>query len=157
MKLKNLLSGSGTETVYKADEKFDVVILDKKECTYSYYADPMFVFMDAEYNQYEIERDDLGDAVHYIVDGMEDVCKRPSTKARSSRWNLPTIVVARGRIHRAGRTRRHLGKVMKPRALRAAATNCRCRPSSRPARRSKSTRAPASSASAREAGHPRRM
>ncbi|MEO8103923.1 MAG: elongation factor P, partial [Betaproteobacteria bacterium] len=38
MKLKNLLSNSGTETVYKADDKFEVVNLDKKECTYSYFS-----------------------------------------------------------------------------------------------------------------------
>ena len=52
IKLKNLLSNSGTESVYKADDKFDVVQLEKKECTYSYFSDPMYVFMDAEYNQY---------------------------------------------------------------------------------------------------------
>ncbi len=46
MKLKNLLSGGGTETVYRADEKFDVIQLEKKEVTYSYFADPMYVFMD---------------------------------------------------------------------------------------------------------------
>jgi len=28
MKLKNLLSDAGTESVYKADDKFDVVVLD---------------------------------------------------------------------------------------------------------------------------------
>ena len=37
MKLRSLLNGSMTETVYKADEKFDVVILDKKAVTYSYF------------------------------------------------------------------------------------------------------------------------
>ena len=55
MKMKNLLTGTPTETVYRADDKFDVVQLDRKEVTYSYFADPMYVFMDAEYNQYEIE------------------------------------------------------------------------------------------------------
>ncbi|MCZ8106112.1 MAG: elongation factor P, partial [Burkholderiales bacterium] len=40
MKLKNLLNGSNQESVYKADEKFDVLVLDRKECTYSYFADP---------------------------------------------------------------------------------------------------------------------
>ena len=35
LKLKNLLSNSGTESVYKADDKFEQVMLDKKECTYS--------------------------------------------------------------------------------------------------------------------------
>jgi elongation factor P len=54
LKFKNLLTASGSESVYKADEKFEIVMLDKKECTYSYYADPMYVFMDEEYNQYEI-------------------------------------------------------------------------------------------------------
>ena len=63
MKLKNLLSGSGTETVYNADEKFDVVTLDRKECTYSYFADPMYVFMDGEYNQYEVEAENMSDAL----------------------------------------------------------------------------------------------
>ncbi len=70
MKLKNLLTGSGTETVYKADEKFDTVSLDRKDCTYSYFADPMYVFMDAEYNQYEIEADNMADALPYLDDGM---------------------------------------------------------------------------------------
>ena len=64
MKMKNLLTGSGAETVYKADEKFDVIVLDRKDCTYSYFADPMYVFMDTEYNQYEIEKDNLGDALN---------------------------------------------------------------------------------------------
>src|ERR1700757_213399 len=60
MKLKNLLSGSPTETIYRADEKFDVIQLEKKEATYSYYQDPMYVFMDNEFNQYEVEKDNLG-------------------------------------------------------------------------------------------------
>ena len=45
MKLRNLLSGGGTETVYRADEKFDVIQLERKEVTYSYFSDPMYVFM----------------------------------------------------------------------------------------------------------------
>lgn len=54
LKFKNLLTGSNSEAVHKADEKFEVVQLEKRECTYSYFADPMYVFMDEEYNQYEI-------------------------------------------------------------------------------------------------------
>ena len=54
MKFKNLLTGAPNEGVCKADDKFDVVILDKKDCTYSYFADPMYVFMDGDYNQYEV-------------------------------------------------------------------------------------------------------
>ena len=57
MKLKNLLTGAGTETVYRADEKFDMVVLERKEVTYSYYAEPSYVFMDAEFNQYEVDQE----------------------------------------------------------------------------------------------------
>lgn len=64
MKLKGLLNNMGTELVFKADDKMDNVILDKKDCTYSYFADPMYVWMDAEYNQYEVEADNMGDDVH---------------------------------------------------------------------------------------------
>ena len=70
MKLKNLLTGNGTETIYRADEKFDVIQLERKEVTYSYFADPLYVFMDNEYNQHEVERDNLGDAIDYLEDGL---------------------------------------------------------------------------------------
>ena len=70
MKLKNLLNGSNSELVYKADEKFEVLMLDRRECTYSYFADPMHVFMDTEYNQYEVEKESMGDALNYIEEGM---------------------------------------------------------------------------------------
>jgi elongation factor P len=70
MKLKALLSNMGTESVFKADDKMGQVILDQKECTYSYFADPMYVFMDGEFNQYEVESENMGDAMHYLEDGM---------------------------------------------------------------------------------------
>jgi elongation factor P len=70
MKFKNLLTGATSEAVYRADEKFEVVLLERKEATYSYFADPMYVFMDAEYNQYEVEKDNMGDALNYLEDGM---------------------------------------------------------------------------------------
>jgi elongation factor P len=70
MKLKALLSNMGTESVFKADDKMDQVILDQKECTYSYFADPMYVFMDSDYNQYEVESENMGDAMNYLEDGM---------------------------------------------------------------------------------------
>ena len=69
MKLKSLLSNSGTEVVFKADDKLDQIMLDKKECTYSYFADPMYAFMDAEYNQFEVESENMGDAIQYLEDG----------------------------------------------------------------------------------------
>ncbi len=70
MKLKNLLNASGTELVFKADDKMDQVILEKKDCTYTYFADPMYVFMDADYNQFEVEAENMGDAIQYLEDSM---------------------------------------------------------------------------------------
>ncbi|MGB8856699.1 MAG: elongation factor P [Burkholderiales bacterium] len=70
MKLKNLLTGAPNETVFKADDKFDLLVLERKEATYSYFADPLYVFMDNEFNQFEIEKDNMGDALNYLEDGM---------------------------------------------------------------------------------------
>ena len=93
MKLKNLLTGAASETIYKADDKFDVVILSRKNCTYSYFADPMYVFMDEEFNQYEIEADNIGDALKFIVDGMEDQCEVTFYEGNPISVELPTIIV----------------------------------------------------------------
>ena len=91
MKLKALLGNMGTEVVFKADDKIDNVVLDKKECTYSYFADPMYVWMDAEYNQYEVGADNMADALNYLEDGMTAEVVFYDGKAISV--ELPTIVV----------------------------------------------------------------
>jgi len=70
-KFKNLLTGGASEAIYKADDKFEQVVPERKECTYSYFADPMYVFMDEEYHQYEVEAENMGDALNYLEDGMQ--------------------------------------------------------------------------------------
>jgi elongation factor P len=90
-KMKNLLTNSPQENVMRGDDKFDVVVLDKKPVTYSYFADPLFVFMDAEYNQFEIEEENLGDALHYLKDGME--CEAIFYDGKAISVELPTTVV----------------------------------------------------------------
>ena len=70
MKLKSLIANFNTEVVFKADDKMDQIVLEKKDCTYSYFADPMYVWMDAEYNQFEVESENMGDALNYLEDGM---------------------------------------------------------------------------------------
>ena len=111
MKLKNLLNSSGTEVVYKADDKMDQIVLDKKDCTYSYFADPMYVFMDAEYNQFEVEADNMGDAIQYLEDNMPVEVVFYDGKAISV--ELPTTVVREVTTEPAvkGDTS---GKVLKP-------------------------------------------
>lgn len=91
MKMKNLLTGAGMETVYRADDKFDTVVLDTKDVTYSYFADPMYVFMDEEYNQYEIESENMTDALKYLEDGMQ--CQVTFYNEKAISVDLPTTVV----------------------------------------------------------------
>ena len=91
MKLRNLLSGTGTETIYRADEKFETIQLDKKDVTYSYFADPMYVFMDGEFNQYEVEKDSMADALNYLEDGLP--CEITFYEGRAISVELPNTVV----------------------------------------------------------------
>ena len=91
MKFRNLLAAGNMESVYKADDKFDVVQLDRKEVTYSYFADPMYVFMDADYNQFEDEADMMGDALHYLADGMP--CEVVFYNEKAISVELPTTLV----------------------------------------------------------------
>ena len=115
MKLKNLLSGSGTETVYRADEKFDVVQLERREVSYSYFQDPMYVFMDSEYNQIEVERDNIGDSVHYLEDGLE--CELTLYDGKPISVELPTSVVREITYTEPAIRGDTSGKVLKPAKL----------------------------------------
>ncbi|WKU20546.1 elongation factor P [Advenella alkanexedens] len=112
LKFKNLLTGSGSELVYKADEKFEVVMLDKKECTYSYFADPMYVFMDEEYNQHEVEADSMGDALHYLEEGM--TVEVVFYEGRAISVELPTIIVREITYTEPAVKGDTSGKVLKP-------------------------------------------
>jgi elongation factor P len=112
MKMKNLLNGSGTETVFRADDKFDVLVLDKKEVTYSYFADPLYVFMDADYNQYEVESESMGDALNYVDEGM--ACDITFYDGRAISVEMPTSVVREVEYTEPAVKGDTSGKVMKP-------------------------------------------
>jgi elongation factor P len=115
MKMKNLLTDSAKEWVYAADDKFDQIILDRKEVTYSYFSDPMYVFMDGEYNQYEIEAECMGDALNYIEDGMP--CEVVFYNEKAISVELPNTIV-REVIYTEPAVRGDTsGKVMKPAKL----------------------------------------
>ena len=112
MKFKNLLTDSPSENIYKADDKFEVVQLERREVTYSYFADPMYVFMDADYNQYEVEKENMGDSVNYVEDGM--ACEVVFYNDKAISVDLPNGVV-REIIYTEPAIRGDTsGKVMKP-------------------------------------------
>lgn len=93
MKLKNLLNGVATETVFKADDKLENVVLEQKDVTYSYFADPMYVFVDGDYEQIEIEKEDLENVIDYVEDGMEDTCQAVFYNGKVISIDLPNAIV----------------------------------------------------------------
>jgi elongation factor P len=112
MKMKNLLSGSGMENVFRADDKFDVQVLEKKEVTFSYFADPSYVFMDAEYNQYEVDKESMGDALNYVDEGM--TCEVVFYEGRPISVELPTALVREVEYTEPAVRGDTSGKVLKP-------------------------------------------
>ena len=115
MKLKSLLNNSGTEVVFKADDKMDQIVLDKKECTYTYFADPMYVFMDAEYNQFEVESENMVDALKYLEDGL--ACEVVFYNGKAISVELPNSVVREVIYTEPAVKGDTSGKVMKPAKL----------------------------------------
>lgn len=66
MKFRSLLTGAMNEEVFKADVKFEDIVLDRKDTHFSYKSDHMFVFMDDEYNQYEVDENAMGDSINFV-------------------------------------------------------------------------------------------
>ena len=145
LKMKNLLTGSGTESVYRADDKFEIQVLERTEVTYSYFSDPAYVFMDHEYNQYEVDGENMGDALNYLEEGMP--CEVVMYNGRAISVELPTTLVREVEYTEPAVRGDTSGKVLKP-ASSPLASRCRCPPSSRPATRSRSTPATANTAAA---------
>lgn len=112
MKMKNLLTEAPSENVYNAQDKFDVIVLEKKEVTYSYFADPTYVFMDAEYNQYDVDAEFMEDALPYLEDGMP--CEVRFYEGKAIFIELPTTVVREITYTEPAVKGDTSGKVMKP-------------------------------------------
>ena len=112
MKMKNLLTDSPTEAVYRADDKFELVMLDRKDVTYSYFADPMYVFMDADYNQFEVEKENMGDALNYLEEGL--ACEVVFYDDKAISVQLPNSVIREVVYTEPAVKGDTSGKVMKP-------------------------------------------
>lgn len=69
-KLKNVRSGAVVDKTFRADEKVNLAVLDKREMQYLYEDDAGLVFMDGEtYEQVHVPADLLGDARQFLKDG----------------------------------------------------------------------------------------
>ena len=116
MKLRNLLTGAPSESVYRADDKFDMVVLERKEVTYSYFSDPMYVFMDSDYNQYEIEKESMGEALNYLDEGMQ--CEVTFYNDRAISVQMPQSVEREIEYTEPAVRGDTSGKVLKPAKLK---------------------------------------
>lgn len=69
-KLKNVNSGAVVDRTFRADEKVNLAVLDKREMQYLYPDDAGLVFMDNEsYEQVHVDPELLEGAVKFLKDG----------------------------------------------------------------------------------------
>ena len=73
-KLKNQRTGAVIERTYRADEKLEQAIIDKREMQFLYRDGGDYVFMDTRsYDQLQVETGLLGDAANYLKEGDDAV------------------------------------------------------------------------------------
>ena len=69
-KLKSLRTGAVVDRTYRADEKLEQAIIDKREMQFLYRDGEDYVFMDStSYEQLQVPRAALGDAASYLKEG----------------------------------------------------------------------------------------
>jgi elongation factor P len=70
-KMVNLQTGSQVEHRFRSEDKVDRADLDHHPLQYLYRSGEEFTFMNTEsYEMVNVTREDLGDAVNYLVEGM---------------------------------------------------------------------------------------
>ena len=73
-KLKNVRTGAVIERTYRADEKLEQAIIDKREMQFLYRDGSEYVFMDTtSYEQLQVGPDALGSTADYLKEGDEAI------------------------------------------------------------------------------------
>ena len=71
-KIKNVETGAVVERTFNPNEKMPAAHLETRTMQYLYENDGMYTFMDTEtYEQEEITKETLGDALHFLLENME--------------------------------------------------------------------------------------
>src|SRR6266851_891399 len=66
-KLKNVRTGAVIERTYRADEKLEQAIIDKREMQFLYRDGQQYVFMDnSSYDQLHVDEEALGEAAKFV-------------------------------------------------------------------------------------------
>ena len=70
-KIKNMITGSTSDKVYRSGDKFEKADLGSKDLVYSYVDGEEFVFMDDDYNQLYLPATVIGDAKYFLIEDMQ--------------------------------------------------------------------------------------
>ena len=145
-KLKNIMSGKVVDRTFNAGVKVDVANVDRREMQYLYREGPDFVFMDTQdYDQPRVPASVVGDAANYLLE--EQTVTVAFNDGTPLYVDLPAAVeLTISQTDPGVQGDRSTGGTKRPPWRPAQPSRCRC--SSRLARRSRSTRGPASTSAA---------
>jgi elongation factor P len=80
-KLRNVRQGTTVERTFRADEKVEQAVIEKREMQYLYPEGDEFVFMDTQsYEQLHVSRPNLGDAAGFLLEGNTAVLQMYGTE-----------------------------------------------------------------------------
>jgi elongation factor P len=80
-KLRNVRLGTTVERTFRADEKVEQAVIDKREMQYLYAEGGDLVFMDTQsYDQMHVSPKSLGDAAGYLLEGNTAVLQMYKTE-----------------------------------------------------------------------------
>jgi elongation factor P len=80
-KLRNVRLGTTVEKTFRADEKVEQAVIDKREMQYLYAEADEMVFMDTQsYEQMQVPPKSLGDAAGYLLEGNTAVLQMYGTE-----------------------------------------------------------------------------
>ena len=90
-KLKSVRTGAVVEKTFRADQKVQLAVIDKRAMQYLYREGDAYVFMDNDsYEQIHVDAADLGQAVRYLKEG--DTAVLPMYQDRVIGVDLPAAV-----------------------------------------------------------------
>jgi len=90
-KLKNVRTGAVIDRTFRADEKVQLAMIDKREMQFLYREGTDYVFMDNEsYDQLQVPADSMGDAINFLKEG--DTAVLPMYKEEIVGVELPAAV-----------------------------------------------------------------
>ncbi len=90
-RLRNLKTGAVIERTFRAGEKVELAVLDKRKMQYLYREGTHFHFMDMEtYEQMTLEEEELGEAARFLKE--DTVVDMPLYEGRPIGVELPTFV-----------------------------------------------------------------